>query len=39
VPIWAGATIVLIAAGAGVSALWLRSELRKLGIGLCFKDG
>lgn len=39
VPIWAGATIVLIAAGAGVSALWLRSELRKLGIGLCFRDG
>jgi len=39
VPIWAGATIVLIAAGACASALWLRSELRKLGIGLCFKDG
>ena len=39
VPIWAGATIGLIAAGACASALWLRSELRKLGIGLCFRDG
>ena len=39
VPVWAGATIVLIAAGAGVSTLWLRSELRKLGIGLCFRNG
>jgi hypothetical protein len=39
VPIWAGATIVIIGAGVGVSALWLRSELRKLGIGLCFVDG
>jgi hypothetical protein len=38
VPIWAGLTIVIIAAGAGVSALWLRSELCRLGIGLCFKD-
>ena len=39
VPVWAGATIALIAAGAFASALWLRSELRKLGIGLCFRDG
>jgi hypothetical protein len=39
VPIWAGATIVLIAVGVGISALWLRSELRKLGIGLRFRDG
>lgn len=36
VPLWAVVTIVLIAAGTGVSAVWLRSELRKLGIGLCF---
>jgi hypothetical protein len=39
VPIWAGVTIVLIAVGVGVSARWLRSELRKLGIGLRFRDG
>jgi len=38
VPVWAGATIALIAAGAGVSVLWARSELRRLGIGLCFRD-
>jgi hypothetical protein len=36
VPIWAGITVVLITAGIGVSTLWLRSLLRKLGIGLCF---
>lgn len=36
VPIWAVTTIVVIAAGVGVSAVWLRAELRKLGIGLCF---
>lgn len=36
VPLWAVITIALIAAGTGVSALWLKSELRKQGIGLCF---
>jgi hypothetical protein len=36
VPIWAGITVTLIAAGIGVSAVWLRSVLRKLGIGLRF---
>jgi hypothetical protein len=36
VPIWAAITAVLITAGIGVSTLWLRSVLRKLGIGLCF---
>jgi hypothetical protein len=36
VPIWAAITVVLITAGIGVSTLWLRSVLRKLGIGLCF---
>ena len=37
VPIWAAITVVFIAAGIGVSTLWLRSLLRKLGIGLCFR--
>jgi uncharacterized membrane protein len=36
IPVWAGTTIVIIAAGIAVSALWLRSELRNLGIGVCF---
>jgi hypothetical protein len=36
VPIWAGVTIVMIVAGITASALWLRSVLRKLGIGVCF---
>ena len=36
VPIWAAITVVGISAGIGVSTLWLRSVLRKLGIGLCF---
>jgi hypothetical protein len=36
VPIWAVTTITLIGAGIAVSALWLRSTLRKLGIGFQF---
>ncbi len=36
VPLWAVLTVVLIAAGVGVSALWLRIILRKLGIGVIF---
>lgn len=36
VPIWAAITVVFITAGIGASTLWLRSVLRKLGIGLCF---
>jgi hypothetical protein len=36
VPIWAAITIVFIALGVGASAVWLRSVLRKLGIGVCF---
>jgi hypothetical protein len=36
VPIWAVTTTVLIAAGVGASVLWLRSVLRRHGIGLCF---
>ena len=36
VPLWAVITIALIAAGTGVSGVWLKSELRKQGIGLCF---
>jgi hypothetical protein len=36
IPIWAAITIVLIVAGVGVSTVWLRLELRKQGIGLCF---
>ncbi len=34
--VWVVTTITLIAAGVGVSALWLRSELRRHGLGLCF---
>jgi len=34
--IWAITTVVLIAAGAGASVLWLRSVLRRLGIGFRF---
>ncbi len=34
--VWAVTTVVLIAAGIAASTVWLRSELRKLGIGLCF---
>jgi hypothetical protein len=36
VPIWAATTVVLVAAGIGVSVLWLRSVLRKFGIGFRF---
>jgi hypothetical protein len=36
VPIWAGITVVFIVVGIGVSTVWLRSVLRKMGIGLCF---
>jgi hypothetical protein len=36
VPVWAVITIALIAAGVGVCVVWLRLELRKQGIGLCF---
>lgn len=36
VPLWAVITIALIAAGVGVCVVWLRLELRKQGIGLCF---
>jgi uncharacterized membrane protein len=36
VPIWAAVTIVFIAVGVSASALWLRSVLRRLGIGVCF---
>lgn len=36
VPIWAVITVAFIAAGIGVSTMWLRSVLRTLGIGLCF---
>lgn len=32
VPVWASTTIVLIVAGIGVSAWWLRSVIRRLGI-------
>ena len=35
--IWAVATVGLIAAGVGVSVLWLRSVLRRLGIGFRFE--
>jgi hypothetical protein len=34
--VWAVTTVALIAAGVGASALWLRSVLRRLGIGVCF---
>jgi hypothetical protein len=36
--IWAVTTIVLIAAGVGASVLWLRSVLRRLGIGFRFEQ-
>lgn len=36
VPVWALTTITLIVAGTAVSALWLWSVLRRLGIGLRF---
>jgi hypothetical protein len=36
VPVWAATTVMLIAVGAGASALWLRSVLRRLSIGLRF---
>jgi len=36
--IWAITTVVLIAAGVGVSVLWLRSVLRRLGIGFRFEQ-
>ena len=36
VPVWAVTTITLIAAGIAASVLWLRSVLRRLGIGLRF---
>ena len=36
VPVWAITTVTLIAAGIGASVLWLRSSLRRLGIGLRF---
>jgi hypothetical protein len=36
VPVWAATTVVLIAAGIAASALWLRSVLRRLSIGLRF---
>ena len=35
--IWATTTVVLIAAGVSVSVLWLRSVLRRLGIGFRFE--
>lgn len=36
--IWAVTTVVLIGAGVGVSVLWLRSVLRRLGIRFRFAD-
>jgi hypothetical protein len=36
VPIWAGITVAFVAAGIGVSTAWLRTVLRRLGIGVCF---
>jgi hypothetical protein len=36
VPVWAATTVVLIAAGIGASAWWLRSVLRRLSIGFRF---
>jgi len=36
VPVWAATTVVLIAAGIAASAVWLRSVLRRLSIGLRF---
>jgi len=36
VPIWAASTVVLIVGGIAASVLWLRSVLRRLGIGFRF---
>jgi hypothetical protein len=36
VPIWALTTIALIASGIAISVLWLRSVIRRLGIGVRF---
>jgi hypothetical protein len=36
VPVWAATTVALIAAGIAASVLWLRSVLRRLGIGFRF---
>jgi hypothetical protein len=36
VPVWAVTTVALIVAGIAASALWLRSVLRRLGIGFRF---
>jgi hypothetical protein len=36
IPVWAVTTIALIAVGIAASVLWLRSVLRRLGIGLRF---
>ena len=36
VPVWAVTTIVLIAAGIGVSVWWMRLVTRQLGIGFRF---
>jgi hypothetical protein len=36
VPIWAATTVGLIVVGIGVSVLWMRSVLRKFGIGFRF---
>ena len=36
VPVWAATTVVLIAAGIAASTLWLRSVLRRSGIGVRF---
>jgi len=35
---WAVSTVVLLAAGAGISALWFRRVLRRLDITLCFES-
>jgi hypothetical protein len=36
IPVWVATTVVLIAAGIGVSVVWLRSVLRRLSIGFRF---
>jgi hypothetical protein len=36
VPVWAATTVTLIAAGIGASVLWLRSVLRRAGLGVRF---
>lgn len=36
VPVWAGTTVALIAAGIGASVWWLRAVTRRLGIGFRF---